>query len=142
MSVKKHRLEMSIEEDFCLLGIVTDHADYKLCWLINQSLGWSLARQDDLSLFHRKLNLEQHFPLYAYTDEDMLLTYRIIGNRSGDGYFLDELKGLDFLVHIQGDVSHEKITGFIQAAGSIPGIRMCVPVDLARIRDMERLLLW
>jgi len=142
MTVRKHRLELAIEEDFCLLGIAADLADYKLCWFINQSLGWNLAREDDLSLFHKKLTLEQHFSLFAYTDENMMLTYRIIGNRSGDGFFLDELKGLDFLVHIQGDVSPEKIMGFMHATGSIPGVRMCVPVDLARIRGKERLLLW
>ncbi len=133
---------MAIEEDFCLLGIMADHPDYKLCWLINQSFGSDLTRQDDLALFHRRLNHEQLFSLFAYTDEEALLTYRIIRNRAEEGFFLDELRNLDYLVHIQGEVTPEKISTFLTAAGAIPGIRMCVPVELKKIRNKERLLLW
>ncbi len=51
MAMKKHKLNVAIEEDFCLLGIVTDEPDFKLCWLINQSLGMIQQGQvDDLTL--------------------------------------------------------------------------------------------
>ena len=102
MAVKKHKLEVAIDEDFCLLGIVTDEPDYKLCWRINQALDLGFEKLDDLMLFHRKYQEEQVFSNYAYQDEDALVTYRIIKNRSEEGYYLDELKNLDFLVQIQG----------------------------------------
>ena len=102
MAIKKHKLDIAIEEDFCLLGVVSDEPDYKLCWMINQVLDQAFEKLDDLKLFHKKLQEEQAFSIYAYQDEDALVTYRIIKNRSGSGYFLDELKNLDYLVHIQG----------------------------------------
>ena len=142
MAVKKHKLEVAIDEDFCLLGIVTDEPDYKLCWRINQVLDLGFEKLDDLMLFHRKYQEDQVFSNFVYQDEDALVTYRIIKNRSEEGYYLDELKNLDFLVHIQGEIITEKISAFMHSVGSLPTVRICVPVELKKIRNKERLLLW
>ena len=142
MAVKKHKLEMAIQENFCLLGMVSDEPDYRLCWMINQALDISFVKMDDVKLFHRKINEDQFFSLFCHEDDDALLTYRIIRNRSENGYYLDELKNIDFLVHIQGEITMEKINDFLQRIGSLTGVRMCVPVDLGKIRNQERLLLW
>lgn len=142
MAVKRHKLDVAIEEDFCLLGIVSDETDFKLCWLMNQALGTDLHKLEDLKLFHRKLDQDQVFSHFAFTDEESLLTYRVIKNRTEEGFYLDELKNLDYLVHIQGDISPEKISSFLTQTSAIPGIRMCVPVALKKIRNKERLLLW
>lgn len=142
MAVKKHKLEVAMEEDFCLLGVVADEPDYKLCWRINQTLELGFEKLDDLKLFHRKYLVEQEFSNFAFHDENALITYRIIKNRSDQGYFLDELKNLDYLIHIQGEIFTDKISGFMQSVGMLPPVRMCLPVDLKKIRNKERLLLW
>ncbi len=131
-----------MEEDFCLLGVVSDEPDYKLCWMINQILDHAFEKMDDLKLFHRKLKEEQNFSLFAYEDEDALVTYRIIKNRSENGYYVDELKNLDYLVHIQGEIITKKIGAFMEAVGTLSAVRMCVPVELKMIRNKERLMLW
>jgi hypothetical protein len=142
MAVKRFKLEMAIDEDFCLLGIVSDEPDYKLCWLLNQALGTDFLKLDDLVLYHRKLEADQVFSLFAYGDDESLVTYRIISNRAAEGCFLDEVRNLDYLVHIQGEISADQINRFLQGAATIPGVRMCVPVALNKIRNKERLLLW
>lgn len=142
MAVKKHKLEMAMEEDFCLLGVVADDPDFKLCWRINQSLETNFEKLDDLELYHRKLNNDQLFSIFAYDDDEAMVTFRIIKNRSDQGYFLDELKNIDFLVHIQGEIDAERISIFMQSLAGLSSVRMCVPVDLTRIRNMDRLLLW
>ena len=80
--------------------------------------------------------------IFAFDDEDAMVTYRIIKNRSDQGYFLDELKNLDLLIHIQGEIYKDQIGTFMQSVNTIPAVLMCVPVDLARLRNKERLLLW
>ena len=142
MAVKKHTLDMAMDEDFCLLGVVSEQPDYKLCLLINRALGFDLRKQDDLILFHKKLEKDQDFSIFEYYDDKSLLTYRVIRNRAEEGFFLDELKNLDYLVHIQGDVTEENVSSFFLNTAAIPDVRMCVPVDLARIRYKERLWLW
>jgi hypothetical protein len=142
MAVKKHKLELAIEEDFCLLGLVSDEPDYKLCWRINQSLDMNFEKQDELKLFHRKLDESQTFSYFSYHDEDALITYRLIQNRAEKGYFLDEMKNIDFLIHIQGEINTDRIRSFMSSVSALDPVRMCVPSDLSRIKNKERLLLW
>lgn len=142
MALRKHKLELAIDEDYCLLGMVSDDPDYKVCWRINRALGTDFRKTDDLELYHKKLNLTQGFPLFSYEEPESFLTYRIISNRSDPGYFLDELTNLDYLIHIQGEILTDRIQVFMQKVAAIAEIRICVPVDLGRIRNHERLLLW
>ena len=140
--VKKHKLDLAIDEDFCLLGLVSDETDYKLCWLINQSLEMNFEKQEDLQLFHPKLEEEQMFSLFSYHDDDAMITFRIIQNRAENGFYLDELKHIDYLIHIQGEINASRINGFMQSVSTLEPVRMCVPSDLTRIKNQERLLLW
>jgi hypothetical protein len=140
--VKKHKLELAIEEDFCLLGLVSDEADYKLSWMINRSLAMNFEKEDDLQLFHPKLKEEQIFSLFSYHDDTAMITFRIIKNRAENGYYLDELKHIDYLIHIQGEIDAARISGFMHSVSALEPVRLCVPSDLTRIKNKERLLLW
>jgi len=142
MGVKRHKLELAIEEDFCLLGVVTDEPGYKLCWRINQSLDMNFEKQENLRLFNKKLGDEQVFSLFTYHDDNALITFRIIKNRAENGYYIDELKNIDFLIHIQGEINTLRISNFMLSVGALESVRMCVPTDLSRIKIKERLLLW
>jgi hypothetical protein len=142
MGVKRHKLDMAIEEDFCLLGVVTDQPDYKLCWMINRALDMNFEKQEELQLYHRKLDEEQVFSLFSYHDNDAMISYRIIRNRAEKGYFLDELKNIDYMIHIQGEINTNRISNFMHSVGALEPVRMCVPSDLSRIKNKERLLLW
>ncbi len=140
--VKKHKLELAIDEDFCLLGLVSDETDYKLSWMINRSLAMNFEKEDDLQLFHPKLKEEQIFSLFSYHDDAAMITFRIIKNRAENGYYLDELKHIDYLIHIQGEIDATRISGFMHSISRLEPVRMCVPSDLTRIKNKERLLLW
>jgi hypothetical protein len=102
----------------------------------------NFEKQEELELFHRKLDVDQEFSLFFYHDEDSLVTYRLVKNRAEKGYFLDEFKHIDYLIHIQGEIDTGKISSFISAVNSLDSVRMCVPSDLSRIKNKERLLLW
>jgi hypothetical protein len=142
LSPKKHKLAISIEENYCLLGISSDEPDYKLCWLINQKLNFSLTRIDNISLYNKKLNSEQEISMFYYHEENTMLSYRIIVNQSNAGYFLADLRNIDYFLHIQGDINPDDISSLIKKVNSIPAIRMCVPVDLTKIKERDRLQIW
>jgi hypothetical protein len=42
-----------------------------------------------------------------------MITFRIIKNRTDKGYYLEELKNLDYLIHIQGEINPTKISNFM-----------------------------
>jgi len=142
LTPKKHKLSVSLDEDFGLLGIASDEPDYKLCWLINDRLQTSFVKIDDLILFNRKAELEQLFSIFLYSDENTMMTYRLIRNRSENGFFIPELKNIDYVLHIQGEITTDDLDKLIKNMGRVSSIRFCVPVDLGRIKDKERLHLW
>lgn len=131
-----------MEENYCLLGISSDVPDYKLCWLINDKFRMSFLKTDNLNVYHKKLNEDQEFSLFQYDDENAMLVYRIIGNRSDGGNFMSELKNIDFLLHIQGDLIQEDISKLVQQLNSLNAVRMCVSVDLGKLKEKDRLQLW
>jgi hypothetical protein len=102
----------------------------------------SFLKTDNLRVFHKKLNKDQEFTLFQYDDENSMLVYRIIGNRSDEGNFLSELKNIDFMLHIQGDLIQNDISKLVQKLNSLDAVRMCVPVDLGKLKEKERLQLW
>jgi hypothetical protein len=142
LTSRKLKLSVSFEENYCLLGIVSDEPDYKLCWLINEQEKTSFQKAENLVLFNKKNDAEEEYALFSYEDENTMLTYRIITNRTDSGCYLSELKHIDYLVHIQGELVQEEINEFIQGVNNLREIRMCVPVDLSRIKNKERLQLW
>ncbi len=125
-----------------MLGIVSDEPDYKIGWLFNQQLGTFFSRGEDLLVFNRNINEEQAASIFFYYDERKMLTYRLIGNRLSVGYFLADLKQIDYVLHIQGEIIPDEISELIREINKIEGVRMCVPVDLKRIKEKDRLQLW
>ncbi len=109
---------------------------------MNQHLNFSLSRTSDLKIFNKKLGIDIEVSLFVYFDENTMMTYRIIGNRAPAGYFLPELKNIYFLLHIQGDLVPGDIQELIRKLNEINPVRMCVPVDLSKIRDKDLLQLW
>ncbi|MFZ5939482.1 MAG: IPExxxVDY family protein [Bacteroidota bacterium] len=142
MAKKVHRLLTAIDDNIGLIGLSSDESDYRLVWLINEEAGTGFIRMEDLNLYHKKLDSEQTFPLFQYYDDDSLLTYRLIGNRCENGFFLEEVKNLDFLILIQGEVFPDEMERFLEKISRVTSVRMCVPVDLNRLRSTERLYLW
>lgn len=124
------------------MGIASDVPDYKLCWLVNNALSMGFKRMDDLELYHRKINENQVFSLFQFVDENKLLTYRIIKNRCANGYFLEGVKNLDFLIHIQGEIMMDDVRELIKNIMRISDIRLCIPVNINKIPDKSRLEIW
>lgn len=142
MSQKKHKLSVSIEENYCLLGIVSDEPDYKLCWLINEKLKFSFRKTSNLELYNKKSGEDEVYPIFLFEDESTMLNYRLISNRGESAYYLSELKNIDYMLHIQGDLVPDNIKDLLKKLQKVDSIRLCVPVDLRKIKDKGRLQLW
>ena len=111
MSKKKiHKLTVKEDYPFGLAGISSPENDYRLCWSLNQLLGISLMRVDNLEIFHKRLDDKQSFPQFEYFDEEKVLQYRLISNRSDSGYFLEEMVNIDYL--LQDSLPDFRFEGF------------------------------
>ncbi|MFT4601840.1 MAG: hypothetical protein ACI857_002023 [Arenicella sp.] len=79
----KHKLLFEDDYEFELIGLCSSHADYRLCWAINNSLGTLLEKQDDYSVLEKKDGEHLH-SFYSYFDKDEHLEYYLIKNVSNN----------------------------------------------------------
>jgi hypothetical protein len=137
---KSHKLDYAPEYTFTVIGISSDEPDYRLIWHLNESLGWELARIDNLLITLPRQEAKQEFPLYAFFDEMTLLQYHLIANRCETGYLLDDLRNIDYVLKITGEVTSsekEKLLGLIK---NTPAIRACFLLDPEGLKSKHKLL--
>ncbi|MFW5645331.1 MAG: IPExxxVDY family protein, partial [Bacteroidota bacterium] len=95
---RKLKLNYEPDNEFLLLGLVSYERDYRISWDINQNLNLDLIRTDDHTLKLRSSSKEMNFSCFFFEDEDTYLNYKLLANRSEEGYLLEELKNIDYLI--------------------------------------------
>lgn len=140
MSKKIHKLTEKEDYPFELAGISSPENDYRLTWSLNNSLGIRLIRMDNLEIYHKRLDDKQTFPQFEYFDEETLLQYRLISNRSETGYLLKEMTKIDYLLQISGDLDEGWMENLIKKLNSVDGIILAFPIDPASLKSRNKLL--
>ncbi len=140
MSKKIHKLSEKEDYPFELAGISSPENDYRLTWSLNNSLGIRLIRMDNLEIYHKRLDDKQTFPQFEYFDEETLLQYRLISNRSETGYLLKEMTKIDYLLQISGDLDEGWMENLIKKLNSVDGIILAFPIDPASLKSRNKLL--
>ncbi len=138
--IKKIKLDYSPEYDFIVIAILSFEKDYKLVWDINNSLAFDFLRTDDYKAYNKKRQTEQEFSTFIFHDEKEYVDYQIITNKSDQGYLLEELKNIDFLMLIKGDFEdgYDKI--FQSKLQNLQSVQSAFILDVTKIKAKERLM--
>ncbi len=96
--IKKHRLSLEPDRDYYLAAIASHEKGYHMGWILNRELGTHFVRSADFGTTRKNTNLL--FPVFAWEDENKMLSWHLISNRSEHGFLFDDLKNIDFLLHI------------------------------------------
>ena len=140
MKSKKVRLNDKSPIDFYLLGISSFEKDYRLIWNINNELGVEFSRTDNLKLYNPKTTIEQEFIRYTYRDEDRYISYRFLSNRSGEGFLLDELKNIDYLILIDGQVNDSFIRNLRSLLSELENVQGVFTIHPGDLKNKQRLI--
>ena len=140
MTKKIHKLAEKEDYPFRLAGISSAENDYRLCWSMNQLLGINLVKISNLEIYHKRLDGQQAFSQFEYFDEETLLQYRLISNRSMHGYLLEEMQNLDYLLQITGDLNEGWMEVLIKKLNSMEGVLLAFPIDPATLKSRKKLL--
>jgi len=103
LTKKSHKLTFEDDFRFILIGISSHENDYRVCWSLNNTLGMSLKRSENLTIHNPRLRQNQEFSMYRYADQATLLHYHLISNRCDDGFLLEEMPNIDYILKISGD---------------------------------------
>ena len=140
MSKKIHTLKEKESYDFGLIGISSPENDYRISWILNNTMGYRLVRQEDLEVYHKRLEDPQAFHQFRYYDEETLLLYRLISNKCENGYLLEELINIDYLIQVTGDIGKGFINGMVKDLNKVVGITLAFPIDPSTLKSKKRLI--
>ena len=140
MPKKVHKLTEKEDYRFRLAGISSAENDYRLSWALNQVLGINLVRMDNLEIYHQRLDDRQSFSQFEYFDEESLLHYRLISNKSANGYLLEEMTNLDYLLQVSGDMDETWLDELIKKIKGMEGIILVFPIDPTSLKSRKKLL--
>ncbi|HEY4785024.1 MAG TPA: IPExxxVDY family protein [Bacteroidales bacterium] len=123
-----------------LLGISSHENDYRLSWALNENLGFRFTKTENHKSFNQRLSETQEFSTYSFTDDENSNTYRLISNRCDNGFLLDELKNIDFLVLIEPSDPLYRASELMAKIRSVPFVSGIFAIDMERLKNKKRLL--
>ncbi|MBA7563719.1 hypothetical protein ES708_05379 [subsurface metagenome] len=140
MKKKSHKLIYEPDYSFLLIGISSHENDYHISWLINRKLGLSLRKVRNLKIFNKKLGKNQEFSIYSFENDERSLLYNLISNRCDNGFLIEEIKNIDYLLQILGAVSEKDQEKIINTLKETEKINTSFKIDPTTLKSRQRLL--
>lgn len=125
---------------FTLIGISCHMKDYRISYLLNKQLGSDFLKMEDLKVALNNKKEPAEFSLYHYLDEDYFNTYYLLANRSQDYVLAPEIKQVDFLLIVEGELRKAKKDRLIKCIRNIPNVLTAYEIKFAEIKNYETLL--
>lgn len=138
MAKKVHKLNIPVEIDFFIIGIVCNDSDYRLSWQINSTLETSLSKDQDIVLKHKQAQFS--FSLFSYEDEELFLKYFLIKNKSLSAFFIPEQKNFDFFLKISGELTESDVEIMVASIRSIPEVSIAKYISPQELKSINNFL--
>lgn len=128
-------------EDTLLIGIMAPIKDYQLCWNLNNMMGMDFRINNDIEIQLTKKKRNYFFAVYEFSEPTGSLSHYVYNNRFDGEYLLPELRHLDFLWLLKGDlVTEESLLQTINTIKEINGVQLVVELTNEKIRNKEHLI--
>ncbi len=124
---RKHRLLLEPDQNFLLIAIASHEKGYHLSWILNKETGSHFIRSSDFRIDRKNTPLS--FPVFGWEDKNKLLSYHLIANRSENGFLFDDLKNIDFFLHISPDPGESFARELQDQLKTLPVIYTCFSID-------------
>lgn len=135
----KHKLTLEEDYDFELVGICSNHADYRLCWAINQALGIELCKADDYEVISKKEG-EHFYSFYNFYDEEDHIEYTLIKNNSNNYRpLIPEKEQIDYFLIIKNNFVRE-MEEILQQVKNIESVLTAFQFDPDELKSKSNLI--
>lgn len=140
--LKRKNLKLDITQDlnFRLLGISSHENDYRLVWAINNNMKFNYVRSENLVVHLQKLKQDMSFSRFIHTDEERYMTFYLISNRSPDGFLFPEIKNIDFLIQVVGEIKDKQIEQMLKELRNINIISGAYVIDIGKLKDIGKII--
>lgn len=124
-----------------LMGIVAPVKGYQFSWLLNQYMQIDFRINHDIEIQLDKKKRKYYFSIYEYAEPNGSLMHYLYINQFDGEYLLPELKHLDFLWLLKGDVMRDpEFMHLQQSLRAIPGVQLVMELTGEKIRNKAHLV--
>ena len=139
---KKLLLETRSEPAFyTLIGISSSLRDYRLSFLINQSLEFNLKKLDDFCTILPGKQEPEAFSLFYFRDDDQRNSYFLLANRNLENFLLPEMRQMDFLLIIEGGFKKARKDAMLKNIRNIQNVIASYEIRFNELKNFENLLM-
>lgn len=100
--MKKVKLHTHNNKPTIIFGIISAENELKVTWSINNTLSIQLVKKENLSI-NTKAGII-HYSCFKYENELSEISYELVNNKNSTSRFLEELKNVDYLLIIRGEI--------------------------------------
>lgn len=132
---KKFKLSSSLSGEYTTFGIACHLKEYRMAFLINQKLGFSFRRVEDLSLGDDEH--KRSYPFFIFKHPDERRNYFMISNHHPDGRLIPAERGIDFFIVIDDALPLTLKKQIVSGIQSIPNVLTAFEIDQSKIKDLK-----
>ena len=123
-----------------MIGVCSNHNDYRLVWSINNELNLSLAKSDeDFVVVNKKgVNVSRH-PFYEFEEEDTMVQFFLIKNKRDSKFFVPEKVEFDYFIFICED-NFDDHSDFLEQIRQVGSVLTAVEFNPMEISSTENLV--
>jgi hypothetical protein len=133
-------LKYTPEYNFELLAIVSAVNIYQLVFTISNRTGLNFETDEPLKIWHPKLTNPQIFTVFVSDDDENFITLRIIANKCENGFLIEELKNIDFLIHLSGENDENFTKNFFEKIKQSPEIQAVYNIEPNSLASKQKLI--
>ncbi len=137
---KTVKLKVDGQSNFKLIGISSHENDYRLVWAINEHMKLQFTRIENLIIHQVKLQSDLEFGRYLFHDEDRYFKLYLISNRCPDGFLFPEVKNIDFLLQVIGDVSEQELKSLVKGLKAVPVVSAAFELPTNKLKGAANIL--
>ncbi len=134
-----HKLISQPEQTIILLGISSHENDYRISWALNEYLGFHFTKTENHKVLNQRLKEFQEFSMYLYAGKEDSPFYRLLSNRCENGFLVEELKNIDFLLFIEEKETTVSAIDLAAKIKSIPFVAAVFPIEWTALKSKNKL---
>lgn len=129
MKTKTIKLKYDPTHDYAIIAIVTPLNDLSFSWTLNTSIGLNLKHSGT----YKPLDTEgatTGFSIYSYIDEENMLEFVLLSNKSKDGVLIKKYSQIDFFLKVSGDFLKHFIQKIVKDVADVSDVTFTSILDL------------
>jgi hypothetical protein len=134
--VTRVKLNVNLNNDLIMIGLVSSEPDYKLSLSINRKFGISLKNLSPLKIENGS-GSEFTFSRFSDMNGSPDIIFNLISNRNGKQFLIKKLKNIDYIFQIQDseNENENKINQITTGLREIEFVNAVFNIDLNTFKD-------